>query len=281
MSKRQDSHSSLQKALMRPGDFHLRRDDRQMFGNYLEMSSLGGTVGLANVRRSAMVVETPVYDSARLWQINLQFSGPRATPAVLPSPWVPALGAPFDLVKVTLRAALDRDKATVTMIETLTPLDGLLLGNGVAAFQQRFQAGVQIGLSVEITGPNGAVLGVQASIVEVEAGERDPYDDAIVNGNGTPAGTPFPQTTATQTFLLPNARRRQFFVQNWGTAPLFIQFGQGANGPSGGPPSWTIALPARGDIYESLRDCWQGYVTGIWAAASLAATDFAMVTEGT
>jgi hypothetical protein len=125
------------------------------------------------------------------------------------------------------------------------------------------------------------VVGVQASIVEVEAGERDGYCDAVVNGNGTPAGQPFPQSVVTQTFLLPNARRRQFFVQNWGTAPLFIQFGQGANGPAGGPPSWTIALPARGDIYESMRDGWLGYVTGLWSADSIAATDFAMVTEGT
>jgi hypothetical protein len=196
------------------------------------------------------------------------------------SPWVPALGSTFAVV-VTLRAALDRDKATPTVVETLTPLDLLLLGNGISAFQQRFQAGVQVGVGVEITGPGAAVVGVQASIVEVEAGERDGYCDAVVNGNGTPAGQPFPQSVVTQTFLLPNARRRQFFVQNWGTAPLFIQFGQGANGPAGGPPSWTIALPARGDIYESMRDGWLGYVTGLWSADSIAATDFAMVTEGT
>jgi hypothetical protein len=270
---------SLEKADLRPGDFGLRGNARQMFGNFVEMSPAGGSAAMPNVRKSASVVETPVYAESKLWQIELLFSAPRAAPPVPPAPWLPATASPFDLAIVTLRAALDRDKVTTTGTETLTPLDGLTLGQGVAAYSPRFQAGHQVGISVELRGPGTGIVGVQASIVEVDAGARDGYSNAEINALN--ALTPFPQLATTQIFLAPNARRRQFFVQNWGTAPLFVQFGQAANGPAGGPPTWTVALPSRGDIYESPRDCWLGYVSGRWSLASVAATDFAMVTEGT
>jgi hypothetical protein len=268
---KQDSHSSLQKALMRPGDHHLRRDNRQMFGNYVELSPGGGGSTMPNVRRSAGVCETPVYDAPKLWQVQLLFSAPKLPVPVPLSPWVPS-GLAFE-VHVTLRAALDRDKAVSTEEEILLPIG---FGAGPQrTFATRFQAAQQLGLNVECVGTGDAtqVLGVQASIVEVVAGERDPFGSAAI--------AEFQQGTVSQVFLVPNARRRQFFVQNWGTAPLFVAFDLLAAGPSGGPPSWTVALPSRGDIYESPRDCWQGYVSGVWSVDSLAVSDLAMVTEGT
>lgn len=274
------ARNSLQRANVRPGDFHLRSDSRQMFGNYVQLSPLGGSGTVPNLRRSASVVETPVYSEPKLWQIALAFdAGVNGTIAL--SPWVPSQGTSYSVV-VKVRAALDRDKNVATDAVTLLPADNLpaALG-GLGAFPERFQAAHQLGVNVEVIGTTDVVLGVQASVVAVDAGERDAYGNAERNLLGTPAGQPYQQSNVTQQFLAANANRRQFFVVNWGTAPLFVQFGQLASGPAGGPPSFAFALPSRGDVYESPRDCWQGDVSGVWSVDSADAGDFAMVTEGT
>ena len=271
MSGGTGSKGSLSKAAMRPGDFHLRRDDRQMFGNYVELSPLGGTEDLRNVRRSAMFVETPVYQEPRLWRLELLFSGPRQVPPSPLTPWVPQ--NMNVALQVTLRAALDRDKATETTKTILTSPNGaaafpLILQH---AFPKRYQAGHQIGVSVEALGSNPDVIGVQASLVEVSAA-RDAYGDA-------PFMAQFAQSSVSQLFLPANALRRQFFVQNMGDTPLYVAFDLAAAGPSGGPPRWTFALIGVGDAYESPVDGYQGPVSGVWDSDG--GTLGAMVTEGT
>lgn len=275
------SENSLQKAAMRAGDFHLRSDRRQMFGNYVELSPIGGQGGvLSKARRSAMLVATPVYDEPKIWEIEILFSAPRGTilgvsDPLPPTPWI-ANGFNFTAV-VTILSAIDRDKQTQTERFLVVPI-----GNGAQnTFPIRFRHAHQLSVSVELIGTTSQLMGVQASVAAVDVGDRDAFGSAAINALGTPAATPFPQSIVTQLFLPTNALRRQFFVQNWGTAPLFVQFGASASSPSGGPPSWTFALPSRGDVYESPRDCWQGEVSGVWSTASAAITDFAMVTEGT
>ena len=42
---------------------------------------------------------------------------------------------------------------------------------------------------------------------------------------------------------------------------------------------YALALPV-GGIYESPRDCYQGWVSGVWTADGAAATNQALITEG-
>lgn len=261
-------------AEMRHGDFHLRKDDRQLFANYVELSPGGGGTGnMARVRKSASVVETPVYSEPRLWKITVEFSGPRATPALPLTPWPPSLGALYS-VRITTRTALDRDKVVDVGAEELYPLDSIPVG-GMQSFQGRFVHGHQVGIAAEAIGPetSTAVVGVQVSVVPVEAGDRDAYGNAVMGE--------FAQLGTSQVFLRPNKRRRQFFVQNLGSSALFVAFNEAATIPPTSPPHRTsIVLPV-GGIYESLRDTYQGFVSGVWAADGGSAEDVAIVTEGT
>jgi hypothetical protein len=273
------SRNSMQKAAMRPGDFHLRADARQLFGNYVELSPAGGQGALKNVRKAASVVETPVYSEPRLWKISVLFGGPRAVPALPLTPWVPALGAIFG-VTVTVRTALDRDKAVGITQEDLVPLDAHMLGADTpSAFKERFIHGHQVGITVETTGSIAfpaaltRTLGVQVSIVPVDSGDRDPYGNSFVQQ--------FAQSNVSQLFLAPNQERRQVYVQNWGTTPLYLAFGDAAAAPGGSSPECSIILPGKGDVWESLRDVWQGAIAGVWDLAGSVASDTALVTEGT
>lgn len=254
---------------MRRGDFHLRRDDRQMFANYVVLSQGGGSdvPGLEHTRRTAGFVETPVYDVPKLWWLSLDFQGV-ATPGPL-TPWVPAsIGFP-NVIRVTVRQALDRDKWTTDEQFDLTGITTAV--NATNALPKQLFEGHQIGVKVEMLGSTAlAPIGVQVSLVEVTADERDPYRNTTIAS--------FAQSGTSAIFLQPNPRRRQFFVQNWGTSPLYVAFSYFAVAPGVGA-RWTMALPNRGDIYESPRDAWQGHVSGVWAGAGGAA-DVAMVTEG-
>jgi len=262
------ARDSLQTAIMRPGDFHLRRGDRQLFGNYVLLSPIGGTPGpVVNARRSAAFVETPVYDAPKLWRVEVLFSTPLSSPSSPLSPWLPA-GSPM-IMRVRVRHALDRDKQVAEDVFDVTPLTAVSAG-GLNTFPTQVFAAQQLAVYVDHLGPSLQPVGVQVSAVEITADERDPYGSSII--------TSFAQSGASQNFLLPNARRRQFFVQNWGSSPLYVAFSFFAGLP-GVTNHWTVALPNRGDVYESPRDCWQGYVSGIWAAAG-GANDQAMVTEG-
>jgi hypothetical protein len=265
------SQSSLQKALMRKGDHHLRRDDRQMFGNYVVLSQAGGEPGpLENFRRSATFVATPVYDVPKLWWLEVEFETILSSPVAAMSPWVPAaLGGA--VVRVTVTYAIDRDKQTVVEFFDLAALtSGANAHNTLPA---HLFVGHQVTVKVEILQNNlsSAPVGTQVSLVEVTNDERDGYRDTTI--------TRFAQSLASQNFLVPNKRRRQFFVQNWGSTPLYVAFSFFAVGP-GAAAFYTLALPNRGDIYESPRDCWQGYVSGIWEANGGVASDQALVTEG-
>jgi hypothetical protein len=256
----------MEKALMRVGDFHLRGDSRQLFGNSVVLSAAAGTSGpLQKLRRSASVVATPVYDEPKLWALTLEFADGVSAPL---SPWVPiAQGA--NIIRVRVIHALDRDKQTaVEQIDLGAPV----FGGPIKAFPQLLYVGHQVTITVEIVpvGNNSAPLVVQASLREVTGGERDPYRNAVI--------TAFPQSNVSALFLAQNARRRQFFVQNMGSAPLYVAFNLFAVGPGVGA-TFTYCLPNKFDVYESPRDCWQGDVAGIWAGAG-GATDQALVTEG-
>lgn len=265
------ARSSLQTAQMRRGDFHLRRDDRQLFGNYVILSSIAGTGTLKNLRRSAMFVETPVYDVPKLWRLDVWFDGPApfASPVLPLTPWVPA-GLGVNNVRVTVRHALDRDKQTAVEVFDLQGLTNV--PGSQCAMPQRFFAGHQVGVSVECRNPvHGSPVGVQVSLVEVTALDRDPYRNAAFGR--------FAQSTLSANFLLPNEKRRQFFVTNWGTTGLYVAFDYFAVAP-GLTQHYTVALPNRGDVYESPRDCYQGFVSGVWEADGGTAADTAQVTEG-
>jgi hypothetical protein len=266
------SRDSLQKAELRPGDFGLRRNNRQMFGNYVVLSQAGGTPGpLLNFRRSANFVATPVYDVPKLWWLEVEFETVLSSPVAAMSPWVPAaLGGA--VVRVTVTYAIDRDKKTVEQTYDLAALtSGANLRN---ALPEHLFVGHQVTVTVEILQNNlsSAPVGVQVSLVEVTNDERDGYRDTTI--------TRFAQSASSQNFLLPNKRRRQFFVQNMGTTPLYVAFSFFAVGP-GATAFFTYALPNKFDVYESPRDCWQGYVSGVWDADGGAAIDQALVTEGT
>jgi hypothetical protein len=260
------SANSLEKAQMRSGDFHLRRGDRQMFGNSVVLSAGAGVPGpLEKLRHSATVVATPVYDVPKLWALTLDFADGISAPL---TPWVPlAQGANIIRVKVT--HALDRDKQTaVEQVDLGAPI----FGGSTKAFPTLLYVGLQVTVSVEIVpvGSNSAPLVVQASLREVTGDERDPYRSVTI--------TAFSQSAVSALFLARNSRRRQFFVQNVGTSPLYVAFDLFAVGPGVGA-HFTYCLPNRFDVYESPRDCWQGDVAGIWSAAG-GATDQALVTEG-
>jgi hypothetical protein len=245
---------------MRPGDFHLRRDDRQLFGNFVKLSALGGGVSLTNVRRSASFVETPTYEAPKFWRIEALF----ALPGGLLTPFVPVTGGNFTL-RVTIRRALDRDKQTTTDVYDLVSLT-----NGIQNFLPvKLVSAQQLGINAELIGTAGTTIAVQISVVE-DTGERDAYGNATL--------TRVAQSTTSAVFLQPNGLRRQFFVQNWGSSPLYISFLQVTTTPGGSQPLWTVALPNQGDIYESFRDCWQGFVSGAWDDDD--ADGYAMVTEG-
>jgi hypothetical protein len=266
------SSNSLQTAKMRDGDFHLRRDDRQMFGNYVILSQAGGTPGpLQKFRRSATFVATPVYEVPKLWWLEVEFETVLSSPVAAMSPWVPAaLGGA--VVRVTVTYAIDRDKKTVVQTFDLAALtSGANLRN---ALPEHLFVGHQVTVVVEIlqNGLSSAPVGVQVSLVEVTNDERDGYRDTTI--------ARFDQSLASQNFLTPNKRRRQFFIQNWGSTPLYVAFSFFAVVP-GATAFYTLALPNRGDVYESPRDCWQGYVSGVWESDAADATEQALVTEGT
>jgi hypothetical protein len=265
------SKDSIQHALMRRGDFHLRRDDRQMFGNYVVLTPDGGSPGpLLNFRRSATFVETPVYDEPKLWRLRIDFATlPEFTLPGSPilAPWVPDnFGG--NTIKVTVRQALDRDKQTAVEVFDLIPLHTALT-NVQARMPKELFVGQQIGVTVSTSGSSSAPMATQVSLVEVQDEGRDAYGNAdIVNVT---------QSSLSQLFLPANARRRQLIVQNWGSAPLFVAFGQTAGAPGLGA-LWTVSLPNQGDIYENDRDCYQGDVSGVWTTDD--ADGLAMVTEG-
>lgn len=260
------SANSLEKAQMRPGDFHLRRGDRQLFGNYVVLSAAAGTPGpLFKLRQHATVVATPVYDVPKVWALTLDFADGNGAPL---SPWIPlAQGA--NIIRVRTSRALDRDKQTAT---EQVDLGAPVFGGPIKAYPTLLLIGHQVTVDVQIipVGDNSAPLAVQASLREVTADERDPYRSVTI--------TAFPQSNVSATFLQPNARRRQFFVQNNGAAALYVAFDLFAVGP-GATAHYTYCLPNRFDVYESPRDCWQGYVSGIWTANG-GANDQALVTEG-
>jgi hypothetical protein len=169
---------------------------------------------------------------------------------------------------VKVRQALDRDKQTTEQVFDLRALTNV--PGAQCAVPVHFFTGQQIAVSVESIGNSLAPIGVQVSLVEVTAIDEDAYRSATILA--------FAQSNISQNFLLPNARRRQFVVQNYGSAPLFVAFDFFALVP-GVNAHWTVALPNRYDVYESPRDCWQGYVSGVWSGAG-GANDVAMVTEG-
>jgi hypothetical protein len=266
------SANTMQKAQLRKGDFHLRTDHRQLYGNYVELSPHGGAVGFERNRRATMVVDTPVFDEPRMWEIDLQFSAPRGVlpgpliPPSGPTPWVPG-GFNFD-VNVTVTAALDRDKVVSTQNFTLRPL-GFGEPNRLPI---RFQNAHQLSISVSLGDPGAGaagdqVLGVQGSAWPVDTSTRDAFGNAVQAN--------FLQSAVSAVFLTPNALRRQFFVQNWGDTPLYLAFDSLADATTS---SFTFALPNHGDVYESPRDCWQGYVAGVWDADALL-PNVALVTE--
>lgn len=257
-------------AQMRPGDFHLRRDDRQLFGNYVVMSAgagIGGTP-LAKLRRSAMFVETPVYDVPKFWKLDILFETPGSSPAYPLAPWVPP-SLSGNTVRVTVRHALDRDKRTAIEVFDLRALENA--PNLQTALPERFFAGHQIAVSVEVLGNSFTPMGVQVSLCELTAIDRDPYRNANILA--------FAQSNTSANFLLPNQKRRQFFVQNMGTAPLYVAFDFFAF-PPGATAHYTVALLSQGDIYESPRDCFQGFVSGVWSANGTLPIHQAQVTEG-
>lgn len=256
------SANSLEKAHLRHGDFHLRDDGRRMFGN---ATTLGAGRGQ---RASTGVVETPIYDEPRLWRLEVLF---RLAGVGDYTPWLPS-GAPQ--VVVTARRALDRDKAVAQTSETLTPID--YSPSLPSAFNARYLHGTQVGVNVALVDQpdaNTPAIDVLVSIVPVDGGARDGY------GNG--AIFRFAADTTSQLLLPANAARRQFFVQNMATSPLYIALDTQAAGPADVDPRFSIALLNVGDIYESPRDCYLGPVAGVWAAVAAAASDVAMVTEGT
>ena len=254
-------------AEMRAGDFRLRRDDRQMFGNYVVLSAGAGTPGpLAKLRRSAMFVETPVYDVPKFWKLDVSFESQDSLPAVPLSPWVPSAQG-GNTVRVTVRHAIDRDKRTTIEMFDLRALQNA--PNLQAALPQRFFAGHQLAVSVEVIGSSLAPMGTQVSLVELTAIDRDPSRNADIRA--------FAQSGTSANFLAPNEKRRQFFIQNEGTSTLYVAFDFFAIGP-GALAHYTIALPV-GGIYESPRDCFQGYVSGIWAGAGTLPIHQAAVSE--
>jgi hypothetical protein len=202
--------------------------------------------------------------------MELQFSGPRQTPATPLSPWLPP-NMNYAL-QVTVRAALDRDKATSTETFILTPDTGSTDAPTVFqhTFPQRYQAAHQLGISVAMVGSGSDVVGVQASIVEVTRA-RDAY-------GSTPTMTTFAQSAGSALFLPANSLRRQFIIQNLADVPLYIAFDESANvPPTSNPRPFTFALPNQFDIYESPVDAYQGPIAGVW---TLDGTGFAAVTEG-
>jgi hypothetical protein len=256
------------KAEMTRGDFHLRRDDRQMFGNFVVLSSGGGEGGpFAKIRRSATFVETPVYEVPKFWKLDIQFETLESGPPFPLSPWVPpSLGG--NIVKVTVRQALDRDKRTVETVFNLRALENA--PNLQCALPERFFAGHQIAVTIESIGSSITPMGVQVSLVELTTIDSAPYRNADVRA--------FAQSATTANFLTPNKLRRQFFVQNEGTLPLYLAFDFFAIVP-GALAHYTVALPV-GGIYESPRDCFQGFVSGVWTAPGTLPTHQAAVTEG-
>jgi hypothetical protein len=175
------------------------------------------------------------------------------------------------VVRVTVTYAIDRDKKTVVQTYDLVALtSGANLHN---ALPQHLFVGHQVTVTVEILQNNlsSTPVGTQVSLVEVINDERDAYRDTTI--------TRFAQSAASQNFLVPNARRRQFFVQNMGTTPLYVALSFFAVGP-GATAFYTFALLDHGDVYESPRDCWQGYVSGVWESDGVDPEDQALVTEG-
>lgn len=265
----------MAKALMRPGDFRLRSNDRQMFANFVELAGNAGGPGInPQYYKSKGVVETPVYDVPMLWKLDFQFNGYRPVDNTYYqlSPFLPDFADP---IRVTVRTALDRDKRTVT--ETVD-LGGALAASSAGLlnyFPTKFYTGLQVGIVAEWLIPGlgtGSLrqLGVQASLVEVHGGDRDAYGNTRI--------AQFAATTASQVFLLPNGRRRQFYVHNYSaTSLLYVAFRPTAVPPGVGA-AFTFTLTP-GAVYESPRDCWQGYVSGIFGTAG-GATDGAMVSEG-
>jgi hypothetical protein len=263
--------NSLQTAEMRRGDFHLRRDDRQMFGNFVTLSAAGGEEGpLSKMRRSASVVATPVYDVPKFWWLTVEFAdhGPPQGPL---TPWVPTSQG-SNLIRVKVIQALDRDKQTaVEVFDLQEPI--LSPAGSLHCLPRRLFAGHQITVTAEVipVGNNSGPIDVQVSLSECTANERDAY--------GSAATYRFAQSDSSQIFLAQNPARRQFFVQNMGTSALYVAFHTFAVGP-GLTALFTYALPNFGDVYESPRDGYQGTVSGVWATDGAADEDQALVTEG-
>ena len=259
------SDNSLQKARMRPGDFHLPGDARNRFGQMLLLATNAGTVAAGNsARKSAPFVETPTYDEPQMWELELRVSAP-----LYPSnPILPA-GAYFLRVKV--RRALDRDKGTVEDVYLLAPIgegpiNTLPVGCVIA---QQLGVYVEIIHNPALPDPSAAVT-VEVTATRTDCCARDAW--------ASPTIVRKTQSATSANFLPSNPLRRQFLVQNWGSSPLYIAFGFESFGPGSSGPKWTVALPAQGDIYESFRDGYCGPVAGIWDTDD--AAGYALVTEG-
>jgi len=273
------SQSSLEKAELRPGDFTLRKGDRQLYANTVVLSGGAGSGNELRLRRSASVVETPTFDEPKLWRIEMLFTAPDASPAVtVPAPWVPNPISP-DLVKVTVRRSTDRDKSVE---ESFFLLSGISISDATEhALPLYVVRGFQVGVKAEIVGSDGisppggaAHIGVVGSIVEVSSGGQDPERNAA-----QPAT--FEQGAGgTQVFLQPNQYRKQFIVVNDGSAPLYVSFDESAIAHGVGA-RFAFILANRGDVYESPPGGWQGFVSGAWGAASADPLDGARVTEVT
>jgi len=273
------SQASLEKAQLRAGDFTLRKGDRQLYANTVLLSGAAGQGNQLRLRRAASVVETPTFDEPKLWRIEMLFTSPESAPAVLvPTPWVPNAISP-DTVKVTVRRSTDRDKSVE---ESSFILSGVNISDVTEhALPLYVVRGFQVGVKAEIVGSDGvsppsggAVIGVVGSIVEVSSGGQDP------ERNAAQPATFAQGLGGTQTFLQPNQYRKQFFVVNDGSAPLYVSFDESAIAHGVGA-RFAFILANRGDVYESPPGGWQGFVSGAWGAASADPLDGARVTEVT
>lgn len=254
-----NSINSLQTAELRPGDFHLRRDDRQLFGNVVQLGSTGGNT----TRLSAMFVDTPTYPEPRLWQLEMRVKGgAMGDGGSIFSPILPNLGA-YALI-VTVARALDRDKGVATDVYRLEPSSSGSINALPIAFAQAQRLGIHV--AFEGTG----LVTVEFNATPVHSGERDPWFSTFINR--------VPQDDASQTFLAENQNRRQWFVQNQGTGPLYVCLGSVAANPAAASPRWTFVLPV-GTMYEGWKDGYVGPISGVWDTIDAAA--YAMVTEGT
>lgn len=257
------ARNSLQRALMRHGDFHLPSDSRNRFGRLESLSTGAAASGNTQPRNRAPFVETPVYDEPRTWKLEMRIAGPSGVFSTM----LPDLGGGNEYsLRVHVRRALDRDKGTVDDLYVLSPVGvGDLNALPVVCLIAQ-----QLGVYVEIV-----KIGADVTLaVEVTA---SPVDAACCDDIATsPTITRVTQTDSTAVLLAANPLRKQFVIQNFAgpTKPLYVAYGNTVTPPGGSQPRWTFALPNQYDVFAGSG--YTGPIVGVWDADG---AQYAMVTE--